>query len=101
MEAEISGFASSIKETQQVVSRQTCSKSIVIQTDEINNCCSVADIINSVNKINNKMCNNMNLNSMKCNYEITNHGVRSQIEKSQCNSIVVDTHEIQEICQRI
>ena len=39
------------------------------------------------------LCNNMNLNSMKCNYEITNHGVRSQIKKNQCNSIVVGTHD--------
>ena len=30
---------------------------------------------------------------MKCNYEITNHGVRSQIKKNQCNSIVVGTHD--------
>ena len=83
-----------LAKTQQVVSRQTCSKSIGIQTDEINNCFSVADINNSVIETNNKMlCNNMNLNSMKCNYEITNHGVRSEIEKSQCNSIVVGTHD--------
>ena len=59
--------------------------------DEINNCLSVADINNSVIKIHNKMlCNNMNLNSMKCNYEITNHSVRSQ---NKCNSIVVGTHD--------
>ena len=94
LEAEISVFAISSKDTRQVVSHLTCSKSIGIQTDEINNCLSVTDMNNSVIEIDNKMlCNNMNLNSIKCNFQITNHGVKSQIEKSECNSIVVGTHD--------
>ena len=38
------------------------------------------------------LCINMDLNSVTCDYEVTDHCIKSQIDKRQCNSIVVSTH---------